>query len=99
MFESFALHYFDYITKHSKSLLTKIFGMYEVVYEGYARYYAVMENLFYDINKEAVSTYDLKGSKLNRFFKDSDVGLDTNFIIDFNSEPILMDEYNYSVLE
>lgn len=51
-----------------------------------------MENLFYGINKEFISIYDLKGSKINRFLKDGDVGLDTNFIIDFNSEPLFFKE-------
>ncbi|EGR30896.1 hypothetical protein IMG5_121420 [Ichthyophthirius multifiliis] len=66
--------------------------MYEIISEGQNKYFVVMENLFYGINKEFISIYDLKGSKINRFLKDGDVGLDTNFIIDFNSEPLFFKE-------
>jgi hypothetical protein len=38
-----------------------------------------MENLFFGIDKSKCRIYDLKGSKINRFNKNIDVGLDINF--------------------
>ena len=56
-----------------------------------------MENLFYGIDKETCISYDLKGSKINRFLKSLDIGLDTNFLIDFNSEPLAFDHCTYDL--
>lgn len=66
----------------SQSILSKIFGVFEIRVDDERRYYAVMENLFYGVDKERCLSYDLKGSKLRRFTKKTDIGLDTNFMID-----------------
>ena len=54
-------------------------------------YYILMENM--KLSGNDIIVYDLKGSESNRFLnKESQaskgVGLDTNFKIDFNGEPI-----------
>ena len=56
-----------------------------------SEYYILMENI--KLSGPDIIVYDLKGSESNRFLnKDSQlmkgVGLDTNFKIDFNGEPI-----------
>lgn len=56
-----------------------------------SEYYILMENI--KLSGNDIIVYDLKGSESNRFLnKDSQVtkgvGLDTNFKIDFNGEPI-----------
>jgi len=51
------------------SLLAKIYGMYEIRADGEKHYFSVMENLFYGIDRESCSSYDLKGSKKRRFTK------------------------------
>ena len=51
-----------------------------------------MENLTLNFNS-GVDVYDLKGSETNRFLnKREGTMLDTNFIIDRNSEPIPIDK-------
>ena len=51
-----------------------------------------MDNLYYGLPENAIiKTYDLKGSKRNRWVKDptkSSTLLDTNFKVDRNGEPI-----------
>jgi hypothetical protein len=52
-----------------------------------------MENIQFFSKSESIFSYDLKGAKINRFLKEcTEIGLDKNFIIDFNSEPILLNE-------
>ncbi|CAD8090951.1 unnamed protein product [Paramecium sonneborni] len=97
MFEQFALDYFRQMHRHfyesqKPSLLCKIFGMYEIRDKGYPEFYLIMENLYYGVgNPKDLLVYDLKGSETNRWEKKvNKVLLDTNFIIDRNAEPILI---------
>lgn len=94
MFKKFALDYFKHMHRHfsesKPSLLTKIFGMFEIRDRGSVEYYLVMENLLYGMgDANNLSVYDLKGSETNRWEKKKKgVLLDTNFRIDRNAEPI-----------
>ncbi|CAD8158468.1 unnamed protein product [Paramecium pentaurelia] len=97
MFEQFALDYFRQMHRHfyesqKPSLLCKIFGMYEIRDKGNPEFYLIMENLYYGIgNQKDLLVYDLKGSETNRWEKKvNKVLLDTNFIIDRNAEPIIL---------
>ncbi|CAD8079942.1 unnamed protein product [Paramecium sonneborni] len=97
MFEQFALEYFRQMHRHfyesqKPSLLCKIFGMYEIRDKGNPEFYLIMENLYYGIgNPKDLVVYDLKGSETNRWEKKvNKVLLDTNFVIDRNAEPILL---------
>ncbi|CAD8163062.1 unnamed protein product [Paramecium pentaurelia] len=102
MFEQFALDYFRQMHRHfyesqKPSLLCKIFGMYEIRDKGSPEFYLIMENLYYGIgNQKDLLVYDLKGSETNRWEKKvNKVLLDTNFIIDRNAEPILIQNECY----
>lgn len=96
MFFNYAQSYFDYIWKSSykkrPSVLTKIYGLYEVKLKNSRYYYICMENLFLGIDPLAESyVYDLKGSETNRYVekkKKNQTLLDTNFKIDRNGEPL-----------
>ncbi|CAD8154134.1 unnamed protein product [Paramecium octaurelia] len=97
MFEQFALDYFRQMHRHfyesqKPSLLCKIFGMYEIRDKGNPEFYLIMENLYYGIGiQKDLLVYDLKGSETNRWEKKvNKVLLDTNFIIDRNAEPIIL---------
>lgn len=94
-FLGFASQYFDHMAASTNTLLAKTFGVFEVRFEGYKNYFSVMENVFFGIDKETVKTYDLKGSKKKRFLKNTEIGLDTNFLIDFNGEPFFIDNSTY----
>ena len=74
----------------------------------------LMENIYYGMmsktNKEFNSpksnlrVYDLKGSNINRYInknmrKPGQVLLDTNFLVDFNKEPVNIDSNVYSTLK
>jgi len=69
--------------------------MYEIKVDGEKHYFSVMENLFYGIDRESCSSYDLKGSKKRRFTKNQNIGLDTNLMIDMNCEPFFIDNSSY----
>jgi len=69
--------------------------MFELRFDGEKRYYVVMENLFYGIDKETSAAYDLKGSRKRRFTRGLDIGLDTNFMIDMNCEPFFIDNSTF----
>ena len=73
-----------------------------------------MENIFYDtISKSnnifnspesSIRVYDLKGSNINRYInknmrKPGKVLLDTNFLVDFNKEPVFIDSNVYERLK
>lgn len=96
MFFNYAQSYFDYIWKSSykkrPSVLTKIYGLYEVKLKNSRYYYICMENLFLGIDPLVESyVYDLKGSETNRYVekkKKNQTLLDTNFKIDRNGEPL-----------
>ena len=74
----------------------------------------LMENIFYGtISKISkpfnspesnIKVYDLKGSNINRYIKKNmrkpgQVLLDTNFLVDFNKEPVFIDSYVYDRLK
>ncbi len=74
----------------------------------------LMENIFYDtISKSnnifnspesSIRVYDLKGSNINRYInknmrKPGKVLLDTNFLVDFNKEPVFIDSNVYERLK
>lgn len=101
-FLSFALHYLNYMAtvNSSSSLLAKVFGVFLVRVDGEDHFYAVMENIFNGIDKEACSIYDLKGSKLKRFAgSHTGIGLDTNLMIDRNCEPFFIDNSSYQAFD
>ena len=75
-------------------------------------YILLMENLYYGMktykndtkstNKRKIKIYDLKGSKLNRYIPKIEqiqgkVLLDTNYLEDYNGEPIAVDMNVYKV--
>lgn len=95
MFQEYASSYFSYnwntIFSGRESLLTKIFGLYEVSTGFNSYYYIAMENLFFELESENYEIYDLKGSELNRYIKQmkpTQTLLDTNFKINYNNEPL-----------
>ncbi|KAL4428634.1 hypothetical protein ABPG74_009136 [Tetrahymena malaccensis] len=94
-FQEFALQYLDHMSSNQNSLLAKMYGFFIVSCEGDKKYYAVMENIFYGMDKDNCQSYDLKGSKKRRFRKETDIGLDTNFMIDMNCEPFFIDNSSY----
>ena len=79
------------------------------------KYYLVlMENIFYGTDTNIKTTfnspdsnirvYDLKGSNINRYIsknmrKPGQVLLDTNFLVDFNKEPVFIDSNSYDRLK
>ncbi len=89
------------------SALAKILGAYKIKIK-YNKsnkietiYIILMENLFYgkseNETKNTIKSYDLKGSKSNRYISIKDQKLnqvlpDTNFKIDFNGEPIVLEK-------
>ena len=98
MFFNYAHSYFDYIWKSSNkkkpSVLTKIYGLFEVKIKNSRYYYIAMENLFFGIdpNKE-LKIYDLKGSDTNRYNekkRKNQTLLDTNYKIEQNGEPLAL---------
>ena len=89
------------------SALAKILGAYRIkkkflkTNKGENLYIILMENLFYGkhelATKNTIRSYDLKGSKSNRYIplkhqKPHQVLPDTNFKIDFNGEPIILEK-------
>jgi hypothetical protein len=78
-------------------------------------YLIYMENIYYGMLKEInnynfnsfdsnIMVYDLKGSKLNRYVqakmrKPGRVLLDTNFLEDFNGEPLFLDFNAFQILQ
>lgn len=93
MFKHFILEYFLFMNKNyfreKPSLLAKIFGLYEIkLYNKEVLYCIVMENIMMNMNPNS-QVYDLKGSETNRWLnKEKGTLLDTNYIIDRNSEPL-----------
>lgn len=54
-----------------------------------------MENIKLGMEDEKTRLYDLKGSLMHRFAqKEKSVGLDTNFKVDLNGEPLIIDNNN-----
>jgi len=97
MIHSYAQNFFSYMWKvligENESIMTKIFGLYEVSINNITYYYMVMENLFYGLKSENLQIFDLKGSETNRFVKKVRNGqtlLDTNYKIQRNNEPLAL---------
>ena len=101
--ESYFCHFFDrfdFDKQEYKSLLCPILGVYEIKVGNVNYFYMIMENLFY--NQNSCLAYDLKGSQNNRLVKkeqDNQVLLDTNFILDFNGEPLCFNQEDKQVIE
>ena len=119
MFLKIAFPYFNHIDKYlfhnMPSLLMKILGVYKIkikkqdenkcVFENY--YLMMMENLNYGFNlkEDKISSYDLKGSTINRYIKKKEkmeknnvVLLDSNFKEDFKCEPIPLESDLFGLL-
>jgi len=119
MFLKIAFAYFNHIDKYlfhnMPSLLMKILGVYKIrikkqnenkcVVENY--YLMMMENLNYGFNlkSDKISSYDLKGSTINRYIKKKEkmeknniVLLDSNFKEDFNWGPIPLESDLFGLL-
>ena len=119
MFLKIAFPYFNHIDKYlfhnMPSLLMKILGVYKIkikkqdenkcVVENY--YLMMMENLNYGFNliNDKISSYDLKGSTINRYIKKKEkmeknniVLLDSNFKEDFNWGPIPLESDLFGLL-
>ena len=79
------------------SLLSKIFGMFEIRDKGQTEYFLVMENLYFGMGDPSnLLIYDLTFRETNRLeIKKKGVLLDTNYRIDRNSEPIPIHKENY----
>jgi hypothetical protein len=99
MFFNYANSYFDYLWKSNNkkkpSVLTKIFGLFEVKIKNSRYYYVAMENLFFGLDNEMknLEIYDLKGSDTNRYTekkRKNQTLLDTNFKIDQNGHPLAL---------
>jgi len=85
------------------SVLSKIYGIYELYNEKKSRYLIAMENMFFGLEK-GVKIYDLKGSELNRYVikkndEDKATLLDTNYKIDRNGEPLPIRSECYDLIE
>ena len=89
------------------SALAKILGAYKIKIKHHKTnkldniYIILMENLFYgkseNETKNTIKSYDLKGSKSNRYIsikdlKPNQVLPNTNFKINFNGEPIVLEK-------
>ena len=94
MFLDYIHEYFKFMTNIDKpSLLTKIYGIYEVQIEKNSPICLVaMENLFFGMGSN-LKVYDLKGSVSSRYvskgkFDGSKTLLDTDYKLDRNGEPL-----------
>ena len=85
--KSFLEKYIEYITENQKSLLSRIYGIYNMIqYNGNDFYIIVMRNVIGNLKENIVAKFDLKGSTTNRELKgidmtkiDNDVMKDINF--------------------
>ncbi len=84
--------------KKEISYLAKIFGIYEVEIKSKVYKCVVMQNIFFGLDT-ITRVYDLKGSEVNRLAQPLSekafTGLDTNFLIDRDSYPYLLDSNVY----
>jgi hypothetical protein len=69
--KSYFVHIFnqlDFSTKTTKSILSKIFGVFQLKMNSKIYYYIAMENVYLGVDQSSstLKTYDLKGSKTNR---------------------------------
>lgn len=67
----FGENYFDYLAKHPKSLIARIYGVYTVKMDGQSTVHLMMlANTIRIHNKQDYDRqYDLKGSSVNRKIK------------------------------
>ncbi len=111
MFIDSCFHYFIHNNKYfffkMPSSLVKILGAYRIRLKGnkkFNKYCVIMENLNYLLGEEnglTKVTYDLKGSSNNRYVKEKENGrvlMDTNFLEDFEGEPLVLDPKIYTLL-
>jgi len=101
-FQKFAPAYLRYMREKreskQQSFIAKIYGIYEVFIKNKVFKCVVMQNLFFGIEK-ITQVYDLKGSEVNRLTlahpEKSYTGLDTNFTIDKDGKPYLLNSSVY----
>jgi 1-phosphatidylinositol-3-phosphate 5-kinase len=100
-FQKFASGYISHLkdakARGKHSILAKIYGLYELTIKNSSFKCIVMQNLFFDLEEANVRVYDLKGSETNRLKVPEDAtkketGLDTNFKIDKNHQPYILEE-------
>lgn len=104
MFEAFGPSYFEYMARvlfHGvTSSLAKIMGAYVIKITQNQmikkRFVLVLENLgqgIKSIDEPHIVRYDLKGSESNRFIEglNPSVNLDSNFLMNMNGRPIIID--------
>ena len=77
--------------------------MYELAVKGMSFKCIVMQNLFFNMEDVNKKVYDLKGSEINRLkvpelWDMRYTGWDTNFKIDKNYHPYIIEEETYRVL-
>ena len=85
--KSFLEKYLEYISKNPKSLICRIYGIYNLIqYNGNDFYIIVMRNVIGSLKENIMAKFDLKGSTVNREIKgldmtkiDNDVMKDINF--------------------
>ena len=85
--KSFLEKYIEYITENPNSLLSRIYGIFNIIqYNGNDFYIIVMRNVIGNLKENIVAKFDLKGSTTNRELKgidmtkiDNDVMKDLNF--------------------
>ena len=85
--KSFLEKYIEYISKNPKSLICRIYGIYNLIqYNGNEFYIIVMRNVIGSFKENILAKFDLKGSTVNREIKgldmtkiDNDVMKDINF--------------------
>ena len=58
----------EFDKNHKKSILSKIYGIYQLKMNGKIFFYIAMENIYLgvDMTSPSLRIYDLKGSKTNR---------------------------------
>lgn len=98
-FQANALFYFKYIfstiSTNKDTFLSKILALVEIKYgKEDKKYLVIMEGITYGMNaSDHTKTYDLKGSKMNRFLKTNiknKTNLDTNFLLERNGDPLVL---------
>ena len=106
MFIESCFHYFVHNNKYfffkMPSSLVKVVGAYKIRTKKNVIYCVILENLNYllDSKNANIVTYDLKGSEINRYIKvkeNNKVLMDTNFVEDFNGEPLPLDQKIYTL--
>ena len=98
MFKENAGSYFKYVfnslLNKQESFLSRVLSLAEVLYKGEKKYFIVLEGVNYGLPGDEQRTYDLKGSLKNRLKTGglrSKTGLDTNFLIERNGDPIYLE--------